>query len=103
MSEMAKYCKAYELKKFRKFPGWTEKAENAKKEKITEKDREIEEVRKLEDKSILYLQENFVVTDGIFKDKNIIFDNVNPEWITFCQKELKFEIPDFAREEPKKG
>jgi hypothetical protein len=31
MAEMGKYCKAYYLKDFRKFPGWTEIAENARK------------------------------------------------------------------------
>jgi hypothetical protein len=103
MSEMGKYCKAYQLEKFRKFPGWSEKAENAKKEKTIEKDREIEKFRNLEDSSILYLQENFVVTDGIFIDENIIFDNVSPEWITYCRKNLKFEIPGFAREKPQEG
>ncbi|NMG11729.1 hypothetical protein DP117_34725, partial [Brasilonema sp. UFV-L1] len=41
----------------------------------------------------LYLQENYVVTDGIFKDENIIFDNVTPEWKEFCDKTLAFEIP----------
>jgi len=32
------------------------------------------------------MQENYVVTDGIFKDENIIFDNVTPEWKDFCTK-----------------
>jgi hypothetical protein len=29
--------------------------------------------------SIVYLQENYVVTDGIFKDENVLFDDVTPE------------------------
>jgi hypothetical protein len=31
MAEMGKYCKAYYPKDFRKFAGWTEIAENARK------------------------------------------------------------------------
>jgi len=103
MSEMGKYCKAYELKKFRKFSGWSENAGNVKKEKTTDDGKETEKVRILEDNSILYLQESFVVTDGIFQDENIIFDDVTPEWKKFCQRELKFEIPDFARAESQEG
>jgi hypothetical protein len=41
------------------------------------------------------LQENYVVTDGIFKDENIIFDDVTDEWKEFCTKELEFEIPEY--------
>ena len=44
----------------------------------------------------LYLQENFIVTDGIFIDENVIFDNVTPEWIDFCVNVLKFEVPKYA-------
>jgi hypothetical protein len=40
----------------------------------------------------LYLQENYVVTDGIFKNENIIFDNITYEWKDFRTKVLKFEI-----------
>ena len=49
----------------------------------------------LDDDSILYLQENHVVTDGIFKDQNIIFDNVTDEWKAFCHGPLAFEIPNY--------
>jgi hypothetical protein len=93
MTTMGKYCKAYPLKRFREFGGWTEKAENARKEKEEVDGEEVEAPRALTDDAILYLQENYVVTDGIFKDEHIIFDNVTPEWIEYCQEVLEFEIP----------
>jgi hypothetical protein len=99
MKTMGKYCKAYLLKKMREFSGWSEKAENARKEKEVVDGKEIEKIRELTDDSIVYLQENYVVTDGIFKDENIIFGDVTPEWIEYCQKTLAFEIPDYARGE----
>jgi hypothetical protein len=34
-----------------------------------------------------------MVTDGIFLDENIIFDEVTPEWMDFCTNTLKFDIP----------
>ncbi|MUG92986.1 hypothetical protein F7734_11280 [Scytonema sp. UIC 10036] len=93
MATMGKYCKAYLLKNFRQFSHWTENIENVKKEKKQVDGKEVEVDRQLTDDDILYLQENYVVTDGIFKDENIIFENVTPEWKEFCTKTLGFEIP----------
>jgi len=93
MAEMGKYCKAYLAKQFREYPGWSENAANVRKEKKEVDGKEVEVDRVLDDDSILYLQENYVVTDGIFKDQNIIFDNVTDEWKQFCHEQLAFEIP----------
>jgi hypothetical protein len=82
--EMGKYCKAYLAKQFREYPKWSEKKENVRKEKQEVDGKEVEVERELNDDSILYLQENYVVTDGIFKDMNIIFDDVTDEWKEFC-------------------
>src|SRR2546423_1775829 len=78
MANMGKYCKAYPVDRFREFSGWTENAQNANESAA---------------KDYFYLQENYVVTDGIFLDENVIFDNVTPEWIDFCKTSLKFEVP----------
>jgi hypothetical protein len=88
MASMGKYCKAYMLRSFRQFRGWTEMSENARKEN--------DSPRQLADADFLFLQENFVVTDGIFMDENVIFANVTLEWIDFCKNVLKFEIPHYA-------
>lgn len=93
MATMGKYCKAYLLKNLRQFSQWTERVENVKKEKKQVDGKEVEFDRQLTDDDIVYLQENYVVTDGIFKDENIIFDNVTPEWKDFCTNTLLFEIP----------
>ncbi|PMB45787.1 hypothetical protein CEN40_11515 [Fischerella thermalis CCMEE 5205] len=93
MATMGKYCKAYSLKTLRQFEKWTENSENTRKEKQQIESQEVEVKRVLTDDDFLYLQDNYVVTDGIFKDENIIFDNITPEWKDFCQKTLAFEIP----------
>ncbi|GAB1540311.1 hypothetical protein NUACC21_29800 [Scytonema sp. NUACC21] len=93
MTTMGKYCKVYSLKKLRQFSQWTENAENTRKDKKEIDGQQVEVKKKLTDDDFLYLQENYIVTDGIFKDENIIFDNVTPEWKEFCQKTLEFEIP----------
>jgi hypothetical protein len=93
MAEMGKYCKAYLAKQFREYPGWSENAENARKDKKDVDGKEVEVKRELDDDSILYLQEDYRVTDGIFKDENVIFDNVTDEWKEYCHGTLGFEIP----------
>lgn len=95
MAKMGKYCKAYSVKDLRAFSQWTEKLENTKKETKEIDGKEIEIKRELTNDDFLYLQENYLVTDGIFQDENIIFDNVTPEWKDFCQNTLMFNIPDF--------
>jgi hypothetical protein len=85
MSKTGQYCKAYMIPRFREFSGWIEKSENARKENSSP--------RPLTENDFLYLHEDFVVTDGIFMDENVIFNNVTPEWITFCKDVLKFEVP----------
>ena len=83
MSTMGKYCKAYPISRLREFSQWTERSENARKEKNKINDVEVEVARQFAESDFLYLQENYVVTDGIFLDKNIIFDNVTDEWKDF--------------------
>lgn len=93
MATMGKYCKAYSLKKLREFSHWTERAENTRKENKEVNVKEVEVNRVLTDDDFLYLQENYVVTDGVFKDENIIFDKITPQWQEFCQNTLLFKIP----------
>jgi hypothetical protein len=77
MAEMGQYCKAYLAKDLRQFPGWTENKANVRKEKQEVDGKEVEVDRELDDESILYIQENYVVD----------------EWKSFCHETLQFEIP----------
>jgi len=72
--EMGNYCKAYLVSDLRRFPRWQE--------------------RTLNDDDVVFVQETFVVTEGIFQNEKILFDAVDPEWIAFCQEALGFRIPD---------
>lgn len=90
---MSTYCKAYSLAKLRQYPNWSEKKENARTEIKGENGKQTEIPRGLTEKDYLYLHDSLIVTDGIFDDKNIIFNDVTPEWETFCKEVLKFEVP----------
>jgi hypothetical protein len=91
MSKMGRYCKAYPISRFCEYQRWAEKTENFRLENETP------------EKGHLYLQENYVVTDGIFIDENIIFDDVTPEWMDFCKHTLKFEVPSYEPVTMKQG
>jgi hypothetical protein len=93
MGKIGAYCKAYTVRECRAFGGWSEKKENARTIKKQVGDQEIEEPRELSDDDILYLHENFNITDGIFLEEHVIFDQVTPEWIEFCQNTLHFAPP----------
>jgi hypothetical protein len=82
MATMGNYCKAYEVRKFREYPGWTEKGSG----------------RDVTPSDYFFLQENLTVTDGIFMDEKIVFDQVTDDWRAFCTQKLDFHIPDFDKE-----
>jgi len=95
MAKMGSYCKAYPIEMFRAFSGWDDNLQNLRKEKKEVDGKEVEERRELSENDHFYLQENLVVTDGIFIDENIVFDNLTPEWEAYCKDDLKFHVPDY--------
>ena len=95
MASMGKYCKAYPVAALRMFDLWSEQSQNARAVPATNGGDQSAIPRLLNDDDYLFLQENYVVTDGIFIDENIIFDSVTPEWQQFCEEELGFEVPQF--------
>jgi len=92
---MGKYCKAYPLDRLRAFPGWTERAENARTDTRHVDGAEREVVRALTGEDVVYVQENYTVTDGIFLDEHILFGDVTPAWKAFCRETLQFEVPAY--------
>jgi len=94
MATLAKYCKAYYAKDFRRFPGWRENLENLHHEGTWNDGAEVVLPRERLDDDVLFLHENFVVTDGLAVDENVIFDDVSDAWKTFCTNELAFEVPE---------
>jgi hypothetical protein len=91
MAEMSDYSKAYLLGQLRAYPGWHEKSENARVEEVDGK--KADAPRELTDDSIVYVHDNYIVCDGIFRDENVLFDEVTDEWKQFCHSDLAFEIP----------
>ncbi len=100
MATMGRYCKAYAVEQLKQFAGWRPRLD-ALAPLENEEDGTEQPRTALADDDYLFLQESFVVTDGIFLDEHVVFDEVTPEWKEFCSTTLAFEIPDYARaEEP---
>ncbi|HIK05168.1 MAG TPA: hypothetical protein IGS40_10705 [Trichormus sp. M33_DOE_039] len=78
MPKIGTYCKAYLVEQLRQYPNWQESTNNH---------------QELTEESVVYLQETYVVTRGIYLDENIVFNDITPEWQEFCQQILKFTIP----------
>ena len=93
MATTGRFCKAYPVQRLREFAGWKENTQNLRKERNGKADKEVVTEKELIGNDCLYLQENFTVTDSISLDENIIFDEVTPEWIDFCQNRLQFQVP----------
>ncbi len=94
MAEMGRYCKAYLASDFAKFEGWKPDLENLQQPEPEKPDQEPEKRTELADDDILYLQESLTVTDGIFLDENVLFDDDGDAWKRFCKETLEFAVPE---------
>src|SRR5688572_18127636 len=99
MPQTSLYCKAYPAKRLRAFSAWVENTSSLRKGLRIEDGKHIEYDRKsIEPDDVLYLHDSLIVTDGVFKDEHVIFDQLTSEWRDFCENTLQFKVPDYLRE-----
>lgn len=92
MAKMGRYCKAYLVSDFKKFPGWKPNLENLRPADAEESAR-----RELGEDEVLFLHEDLAVTDGHWRDQNIVFESSTEAWRAFCSDELAFAVlPEVA-------
>lgn len=88
---LANYAKACLLGDLRKFSGWHEEKINWKE---TISANENGNSRELSDSDVVFLHQDFTVTELIWPGENVIFNQITPEWLEFCEQELRFKVPD---------
>lgn len=93
MSRMGKYCKAYPISSLRVFEGWTEKPRSNGQQAESEDMSGNASAAETNVGDYVYVQDDYTVTGGIFKDEAVIFDAATPEWMEFCKNQLSFEVP----------
>lgn len=83
-----KYSKAYHLGDLRKFSGWSESKINWKEKETNGAGDEFT------DDKIVFIHQDHTVTESMWHNENVIFNQVTPEWETFCAEVLNFSVPD---------
>jgi ankyrin repeat protein len=85
-----KYCRAYHLGDLRQYPSWTESRINWKrKDNSNGADAET-----FTDDKIVFLHQDFTVTESMWRDENVIFNSGEADWKEYCATTLKFKAPD---------
>lgn len=85
------YARAYLLGQLRQFSDWHEEKINWKETATANENGNSGE---LSDDDVVFLQEDFTVTELIWPGENVVFNRITPEWIDFCTQELQFKVPD---------
>jgi len=77
------YCLALHVGELRQFAGWRSPDQNGD-----------GAVEPLPDSQIVYLHQDYGVTKSIWRDRDVIFEQVTPQWKEFCDEVLRFKVPD---------
>src|SRR5262249_39720893 len=88
-----KYCKAYLLRDLRRFPNWFESKINWKAKKDANEVLESADFT-FSDDDIMFVHQNFIVTQSMWENENVVFNQLTPEWMEFCSSKLDFKVPD---------
>lgn len=92
MAKMGRYCSGFLVSDLRKFPGFQPNLAG-----LRPADGGAAERRDLADDDVLFLHEDLVVTDGHWRDQNVVFESADEAWRTFCSAELGFAVlPEVA-------
>ncbi|MBV9108096.1 MAG: hypothetical protein JO306_01660 [Gemmatimonadetes bacterium] len=88
MARTGTYCRAFHARDFTAFPGWRPDLAQLRPAPAADAPRAA-----LDDADLLYLQDDFAVTDGIYQDEHVVFADAGPEWRRFCADALGFAPP----------
>ena len=81
-----KYCRAYYLRDVRRFPSWSEKKDAGAGEASKDRERA--------DDDIVFVHQDYTVTQSMYHNENVLYDRVTDEWVHFLERTLAFKVPD---------
>jgi hypothetical protein len=87
-----KYCKAYHLNDLRAFSNWSESRINWK-DKRDQAQAGEQGTGDFTDEKIVFIHQDFTVTESIWHEENVIFNEVSDQWREFCATALSFKVP----------
>jgi hypothetical protein len=87
------YCKAFYLKDLRQFSGWSESRINWHDpgDNTTAEERE---APGFSDQDVVFLHQDLTVTQSMWHNENVLFQQRTPAWEAFCTTVLRFQVPD---------
>jgi uncharacterized protein len=86
-----KYCKAYHLRDLRAFSGWVEERIDWK---VTNQSEQVlPDHGKFADDMVVFIHQDFTVTETMWHNENVIFNQISESWRDFCQQVLCFRVP----------
>jgi ankyrin repeat protein len=88
-----KYCKAYYLRDLRKYREWNEVRINWKERGNHNGDSNGSPNDPFPDKKVVFIHQDFTVTESAWHNENVIFNQANSSWKEFCTTTLKFKVP----------
>ena len=93
MKHISNYCKAYLAEELRRFPEWQERVQPlvVRPEGAADSDGVTE---------YFFLHDDYVVTASVYRDEQVTFDQVTPDWKAFCESVLNFTAPSAGQNAP---
>jgi len=87
-----KYCKGYHLRDLRQYSGWSESRINWKETKGDKKP-ENPDSEPFTDDKVVFIHQDFTVTESMWQGENVIYNQVDEAWRGFCSGVLDFKVP----------
>jgi hypothetical protein len=81
------YCKAYYIGDLRKYSHWSEQTVHRTAAEGGRDESAIQE-------SVVFVHQDYTVTASMWRNENIIFNDVTPSWVEFCANNLNFSVPN---------
>lgn len=88
------YCRACYLKDLRAYPGWKEQRVNWEDGRYDDPDEGRPAKTQFADDDVVFLHHDYTVTELVWRDENVLFNDVTEAWKTFCHETLGFRVPD---------
>lgn len=90
-----KYCKPYQLRDVRKYSGWSESRINWNTQESDDNCAASSGINEsFTGDKVVFIHQDFTVTESIWRDENVIFNDVDAAWQEFCSNVLNFKVPD---------
>jgi len=90
MKPISNYCKAYLAEELRRFPEWHERVQPL----VVQPEEAADSGGVTE---YFFLHDDYVVTASVYRDEQVTFDHVTPDWKAFCESVLNFTAPSVGQ------